>query len=120
MKNDIVSKIDRYIDNDLYAFPYIDDVKEALEDKEREQIASYAQNLKKALKFINANISRQEREKLDFNPRHIKKMFDSITLTDLSAVDFNDTKQIQKISKIKVGLFIIIYRQNKKRVKHMV
>ena len=28
---------------------------------------------------------------------YIKKMFDSITITDLSTVDFNDTKQIQKI-----------------------
>jgi hypothetical protein len=78
LKNDIVTKTNLYIDDNLYAFPYIDDVKEALEPIERIKIGEYSDSLKKALKFINTHISKQEREEFNFYPKHIKEMYDAM------------------------------------------
>ena len=78
MKYDSVSKIDTFIDTNLFAFPYIDDVKDALEPGELDEINDFANNLKTMLKRINNNISKKEREELDFYPKKIKEMFDCI------------------------------------------
>lgn len=78
MKYDSVSKIDNFIDTRLFAFPYIDDVKEALEEGELDDINEYALELKEILKLINHGLTKKEREEFNFYPQNIKHMFDCI------------------------------------------
>ena len=97
MKYRSVAEIDMFIDTNLFAFPYIDDVKEILEDGELEEINEYAASLKEKLKFINQNITKSERDYYDFYPRRIKEMFDSIMFKHYEKPFFNGLlKLLQK------------------------
>jgi len=78
MKFRTTADIDLFIDTRLFAFPYIDDVKQILEPGELDDINEYASVLKEKLKYINNNLSKQERENHNFYPMHIKEIFDSI------------------------------------------
>ena len=78
MKYNSIDKIDRFIDGNLFAFPYVDDVKESLDYKDLKAIYDYADEMKEALKYLNHCMSKEEKEAFNFSPRKIKRMFDCI------------------------------------------
>jgi hypothetical protein len=78
LKYNSIDKIDRFIDGNLFAFPYIDDVKEALDYKDLKAIYDYADELKETFKYLNHCMTKEEREQFNFSPRRIKHMFDCI------------------------------------------
>ena len=94
MKYDSVSKIDLFIDTRLFAFPYIDDVKEALEDGELDDINEYAAELKDILKTINHGLTKKEREELNFYPKNIKYIFDCIMFYHYDKPFFNSLNKL--------------------------